>query len=389
MAGSGLKFGLKKDKNMIERALIVGGGVGGMSAAIALARLGVAVELIDMDPQWRSYGAGISVTGLSLRAFDMLGILDDVRREGFVSSGIRLRAPDGSVVMESPSPPPGHTPAPIDCSGGIMRPALHAIMQDTVREAGVTVTLGVSPTGYAEGNDGVTVTLSDGTKRLVDLVVAADGIFSETRQLLFPEAAAPRFTGQGCWRIVADRPADLDRAEIWIGGPVKLGLNPISQNKIYAFILEHVPDNPWYAEEDMLPQVARLLAPFGGTVATIREHLGPDSLVNYRPLEWQLLPKPWHKGRVVLIGDAAHATTPHMASGAGAAVEDGLALAEEIARTEDVEAALTAFAERRFERVRMIVENSVRIGEIEMAGGNQVDANKMLGGTMQKLKEPF
>ncbi|MEO5706342.1 MAG: FAD-dependent oxidoreductase [Alteraurantiacibacter sp.] len=374
---------------MIERALIVGGGVGGMSAGIALARLGVAVELIDLDPEWRSYGAGISVTGMSLRAFDQLGILADVRREGFIGSGIRLRAADGSVVMESPSPPPGQTAAPIDCSGGIMRPALHAIMQGETRAAGVAITLGVSPKGYAEGDDGVTVTLSDGSTRLVDLVVAADGIFSQTRQLLFPQAAAPRFTGQGCWRIVADRPAGLDRPEIWIGGPVKLGLNPISADKIYAFILEHVPDNPWFAEDDMLPHVAQLLAPFGGDITAIRENLGPDSLVNYRPLEWQLLPQPWHKGRVVLIGDAAHATTPHMASGAGAAVEDGLALAEEIARTDDVDAALTAFAERRFDRVRLIVENSVRIGEIEMAGGNQMDANKMLGGTMQQLKEPF
>jgi 2-polyprenyl-6-methoxyphenol hydroxylase-like FAD-dependent oxidoreductase len=374
---------------MIGSALIVGGGVGGMSAAIALARLGVAVELIDMDPQWRAYGAGISVTGMSLRAFDQLGILDDVRREGFIGAGIRLRGADGSVVMESPPPPPGHQPAPIDCSGGIMRPALHAIMQRETRAAGVAITLGVSPAGYADGDDGVTVTLSDGSQRLVDLVVAADGIFSATRQLLFPEAAPPRFTGQGCWRIVADRPEGLDRAEIWIGGPVKLGLNPISAAKIYVFILEHVPDNPWFAEDDMLPRVADLLAPFGGSVAHIRENLGPDSLVNYRPLEWQLLPQPWHKGRVVLIGDAAHATTPHMASGAGAAVEDGLALAEELARTDDLDAALTAFSERRFDRVRLIVENSVRIGEIEMAGGNQIDANKMLGGTMQKLKEPF
>jgi 2-polyprenyl-6-methoxyphenol hydroxylase-like FAD-dependent oxidoreductase len=92
---------------------------------------------------------------------------------------------------------------------------------------------------------------------------------------------------------------------------------------------------------------------------------------------------------VVLIGDAVHATTPHMASGAGMAVEDGLVLAEELAKTDDVETALTAFTARRFERARMVVENSVRIGEIEMAGGDQRDANAMLGGTMHKLQEPY
>ena len=372
---------------MIENALVIGGGVGGMSAALAMAQRGVKVELIDIDPQWRSYGAGISVTGMSLRAFDDLGILDRVRAEGYVGSGIRLRAVDGTVLMETP--PAQANPAPIDCSGGIMRPVLHAIMQDKVRDEGIAVTLGVEVTDFAQDPDGITAVLSDGTQRRVDLIVAADGIFSATRKKLFADAPKPAFTGQGCWRIVADRPADLDRTEMYLGGPVKLGLNPVSQDKLYAFILEHVPENPWFEESEMLPRVAELLAPFGGAIPEIRANLGEGSLVNYRPLEWMMLPAPWHRGRVVLIGDAVHATTPHMASGAGLAVEDGLALAQEVARTDDVEQALTAFARRREDRARMVVENSVKVGEIEMSGGNQMDANKMLGGTMARLKEPY
>ena len=101
------------------------------------------------------------------------------------------------------------------------------------------------------------------------------------------------------------------------------------------------------------------------------------------------MPAPWHRGRVALIGDAVHATTPHMASGAGLAVEDGLVLAEELAAADNVEAGLTAFAARRMERARMVVENSVKVGEIEMTGGDQVQANEMLGGTMARLKEPY
>jgi 2-polyprenyl-6-methoxyphenol hydroxylase-like FAD-dependent oxidoreductase len=220
-------------------------------------------------------------------------------------------------------------------------------------------------------------------------VVAADGIFSQTRQALFPEAPKPKFTGQGCWRIVADRPPQVDRAEMWLGGPVKLGFNPVSRDKMYAFMLEHVPDSPWYEPEAQLPHVAELLRPFGGYVAAIRANLGENSLVNYRPLEWVMLPAPWHEGRIVLIGDAVHATTPHMASGAGMAVEDGLVLAEELDGHEAVSDALAAFTARRFERARMVVENSVRIGEIEMAGGNQMDANAMLGDTMHNLQQPY
>lgn len=372
---------------MIGKALVIGGGVGGMSAALALARKGVEVELADADPQWRAYGAGISVTGLSLRAFDDLGILDEVREKGFVGAGMRLRKTDGSVIMETPPLPPDAPP--VARSGGIMRPVLHEIMSSKVRHVGVRVTLGADVDNLAQDADGVDVTFPDGRQERFDLVVGGDGIFSKTRQALFPDAPKPRFTGQGCWRIVADRPAEVDRPEMWLGGPVKLGFNPVSRDKMYAFILEHVPDNPWFASEDQLPHVADLLRPYGGCVGAVRDNLGDDSLVNYRPLEWVMLPAPWHNGRVVLIGDAVHATTPHMASGAGMAVEDGLVLADEVAKHADVAEALAAFTARRFERARMVVENSVRIGEIEMAGGNQMDANAMLGDTMHKLQQPY
>jgi 2-polyprenyl-6-methoxyphenol hydroxylase-like FAD-dependent oxidoreductase len=372
---------------MIGKALVVGGGVGGMSAALALARKGVEVELADADPHWRSYGAGISVTGLSLRAFEDLGILGEVREKGFVGGGMRLRGVDGSVIMETPPIPPDAPP--IARSGGIMRPVLHEIMSNRVRDTGIRVTLDAEVTQIVQTGEGVEAAFPDGRAERFDLVVAADGIFSKTRQELFPDAPQPKFTGQGCWRIVANRPAEVDRPEMWLGGPVKLGFNPVSRDKMYAFILEHVPDNPWFAPEEQLAHVAELLRPYGGYVAAVRDSLGEDSLVNYRPLEWIMLPAPWHKGRVVLIGDSVHATTPHMASGAGMAVEDGLVLADELARHADVEATLAAFTARRFERARMVVENSVRIGEIEMAGGDQRDANAMLGDTMHKLHHPY
>jgi 2-polyprenyl-6-methoxyphenol hydroxylase-like FAD-dependent oxidoreductase len=164
---------------MIGKVLVIGGGVGGMSAALALARRGAAVELADADPQWRAYGAGISVTGLSLRAFDDLGILDEVRDKGFVGAGIRLRGVDGSVIMETP--PLAPDAPPVARSGGIMRPVLHEIMSRKVRESGIRVTLGAEIAGFEQDADGVTVALPDGRSERFDLVVAADGIFSRNR----------------------------------------------------------------------------------------------------------------------------------------------------------------------------------------------------------------
>lgn len=371
---------------MIATALIVGGGVGGMSAAIALRRRGVEVTLIDADPQWRVYGAGISVTGVSLRAFDDLGVLDEVRRHGHVGAGLRGRTVTGQTLFETPLP---DNPDPVQQSGGVMRPVLHEILSSAVRRENVAIRLGLKVATLRQDGSGADVTFDDGSTGRYDLVVGADGIYSQMRQMIFPDAPEPRFTGQGCWRVVAKRPPEVDRAEMYFGGPVKLGLNPVSHDEMYMFILEHVPDNPFFREDELVPHVRALMEPFGGAVPAVRESITRPEQVNYRPLEWILLQKPWHRGSVVLIGDAAHATTPHMASGAGMAAEDGLVLAQEIARHDKVATALDAFVERRFERARLVVENSVRIGEMEMAGDLSDKGPAMLGATMAQLQQPY
>ncbi|WP_404714104.1 FAD-dependent oxidoreductase [Sphingomonas sp. MMS24-J13] len=371
---------------MIANALIVGGGVGGMTAAIALRRAGVDVTLIDADPDWRVYGAGISVTGISLRAFDDLGILDRIRARGHVGAGMRGKTVAGQTVFEPPVP---ENPRPVEQSGGIMRPVLHDILSSIVRAEGVTVRLGVKVQALVQDDDGVDVGFTDGSEGRYDLVVGADGIFSQIRGMIFPDVPRPKFTGQGCWRVVAKRPPEVDRTEMYFGGPVKLGINPVSADEMYMFILEHVPDNPFFAEAEMVSHVRALLEPFGGAVPAVRESLTDAAQINYRPLEWLLLPKPWHQGRVVLIGDAAHATTPHMASGAGIAAEDGLVLADELKRHDAVADALDAFVERRFERARLVVENSVMIGDMEMAGDMSNKGPTMLGATMHQLQQPY
>ncbi|UAJ12569.1 FAD-dependent oxidoreductase [Polymorphobacter megasporae] len=372
---------------MIDSVLVVGGGIGGMTAALALARRGVAVTLIDSDPNWRVYGAGITITGMSLRAFDDLGVLDDIRTRGFVHNGMRPKRFDGAALGEPRFAPPGSPP--IMYGGGVMRPVLHDILSTRVRSAGVEVRLGVTVATLDQDDDGVDVALTDGTTARYDLVVGADGIFSKMRNMIFPDAAKPKFTDQGCWRIVADRPPEIDRAEIYFGGPLKIGMSPISQDEMYVFLLEHVPGNPWFAPKMHIEHLSALMAPFGGIVPTIRAGLGEHSQINYRPLEWLLLTDPWYLGRVVLIGDAAHATTPHMASGAGLAVEDGLVLADELARTDDVAAALRAFMDRRYERAKLVVETSVRQGEMEIAGADRALQTSVTIAATQALAQPY
>jgi 2-polyprenyl-6-methoxyphenol hydroxylase-like FAD-dependent oxidoreductase len=147
---------------------------------------------------------------------------------------------------------------------------------------------------------------------------------------------------------------------------------------MYLFFLEAL-ETPDHIETAMWPDLLReALAEFTGPVAAIRESLSPESKIVYRPLYALMLAQPWHRGRTVLIGDAAHATTPHLASGAGLAVEDALVLAEELERAPSLEEALHRFTARRFERCRLVVENSVRLGDIERSGGSPQEHEKLM-----------
>jgi 2-polyprenyl-6-methoxyphenol hydroxylase-like FAD-dependent oxidoreductase len=126
------------------------------------------------------------------------------------------------------------------------------------------------------------------------------------------------------------------------------------------------------------------LSPFGGRVAAARETLSASSQVNYRPLEMLLLPPPWHRGRVLLIGDAAHATTPHCAYGAGLAVEDAVVLAELLEGDSALETVFATFMERRFVRCRDIVEGSCRLGALEMSHASLAD-HRALSADMARI----
>jgi 2-polyprenyl-6-methoxyphenol hydroxylase-like FAD-dependent oxidoreductase len=176
---------------------------------------------------------------------------------------------------------------------------------------------------------------------------------------------------------------------MWMGHKVKVGLNPVSRTEMYMFVTEDRPANDRIAPERFAGLLADLLAPFTApAIQAVRAGLPSNETIVYRPLEALLLPRPWSKGRVALIGDAAHATTPHLASGACIGIEDAIVLAEEVARA-DVPTALAAFEERRYERCRMVVQNSLRLAEIEIAGGDQGEAAAIMGKSMMALAAPI
>lgn len=374
---------------MTQRILIIGGGFSGMSAAIELRKQGHAVDLVELDAGWRNYGAGISLGGATLRAFRQLGILDAFLAQGHAADGVRLCLPHGPQVAELPTPRIAGDDVP--GGAGILRPVLARILADATRASGADIRLGCTFTRFAQDEQGVDVEFTDGQRRRYDLVIGADGLYSKVREALLPGVARPRYSGQAVWRAVLPRLPEIETATMWMGPRVKPGVNPVSKTEMYLFVTEPRPSNDHVDPATFVERLRGLLEDFGApALQAIRAQLDEHSQIVFRPLEGLLVPRPWSRGRIVLIGDTVHATTPHLASGACIGIEDALVLAEELARgAQDVPAALAAFEARRWERCRMVVENSSRLGEIEIEGGDKEEHARIMRSSLMSLAEPI
>lgn len=372
---------------MQHHILVIGGGFSGMAAAIALARDGHRVQLAELDADWRSYGAGISLGGATFRAFRALGVLDDFLAHGYTGDGVDIYTPQGHPIATLPTPRIAGPDVP--GGGAILRPVLTRLLADATRAAGVDVHLGCSFETITQDAEGAEVVFTDGRRGRFDLIVGADGLYSKVRKAAFPDAPQPRYMGQAVWRAVLPRPDEVRNAKMWVGPRVKTGVNPVSQEQMYLFVTEDRAVNE-RVDPARFPQLlADLLAPFTAPLMQqVRGQLDAQSQIVFRPLEGLLLPQPWRRGRVLLVGDAVHATTPHLASGACIGIEDGLVLAESLRGAATIDAALVAFQDRRWERCRMVVENSARLCEIEITGGDKAEHADIMRRSLMALAQP-
>ncbi len=370
------------------KVLIIGGGFSGMTAAIELRKAGAEVDLVEIDPGWRSYGAGITLGGATMRALRDIGVLDEFLKRGYAADGVDLYTAAGQKIASLPTPRIAGPDVP--GAGAIMRPALAGILAEATRASGTRVRLGATFDAIESRGDVVRVAFTDGTGADYDVAIGADGLYSKTRKAIFPDAPAPRYTGQCVWRAVLPRLPEVDAPMMWLGDRVKVGVNPVSHDEMYIFVTEDRPTNDRLDPARFTELLKGLMAPFPAPlVQKLNSLIGDDSHIVYRPLEGLLLPRPWFKGRVVLIGDAVHATTPHLASGACIGIEDGIVLAGELARADQVADGFKAFEDRRFERCRMVVENSLRLGELEIANGDKAEHAAIMGKSMMALAAPI
>jgi 2-polyprenyl-6-methoxyphenol hydroxylase-like FAD-dependent oxidoreductase len=348
----------------VNNVLVVGGGLAGTATAIHLAAHGVTVDLVEVNPDATTLGSGITLQGNALRELRSLGVWEQAREKGYAFDVTGLRAPDpaGTVVAEIPDARTGGPDLPAIL--GMPRPDLARILVRRAAEAGAKIRFGTTFTELAQDAAGVDVTFADGATVRYDLVVGADGVRSHTRRALGIDLVT-RPVGMGIWRAFGPRPASVTRTDLYYGGPSYIaGYCPTGADSLYAYIVEPVQDRGGLSPVEQLATMKRLSEAYHGPWDEIRETLVEPDRIKYTRFETHVLTAPWNRGRVVVIGDAAHTCPPTLAQGGAQALEDAAVLTELLLEHDTVDQRLwDAFTARRYPRAKAVVDASNQLAQ--------------------------
>jgi FAD-dependent urate hydroxylase len=335
------------------RILVVGAGIAGLGAARALRQRGFAPDVVERESAWAPTGAGIYLPGNTARALRALGLESAVIERAALIPHQRMCDYRGNLLTDIDVATMWRDVGP--CLA-LHRADLHEVLAS--HGDPVPVRLGVSPRTFRQRNGTVTVEFDDGSMSHYDLVLGADGIHSQVRQLVVG-AGVVRPVGQLAWRFVTECPPAVTTWTVLFGRRVSFLAVPIGGGKVYCYCDALADSAPGQEADDVTGQLARLLAGFAGPVPVILDMLRPNDAVYVAPIEEVILDE-WARGSVLLIGDAAHATSPNMAQGAAMALEDGLVLAECLASAGGVSETLLKFQARRRPRTQWVLAQTHR-----------------------------
>lgn len=342
-----------------KKALIIGGGIGGLAAAIALRRAGIEAIVYEGSIALREIGAGLTLWRNAVRAAEKLGLSNELAAIGMPMNEGGVRSWRGDVLS--------NTFVDRDESNGVQATVVHraellAMLSAALDEGMVHVQ--TKCVGFKQDNAGVWAQFADGSEAAGDVLVGADGIHSVIRAQLFGKEK-PRYSGYTGWRGIAQLEYEHIPAaatESW-GAGRRFGLAPLNQGRVFWYATLNVPEG---TGDSAIGRKERLLALFGDWHKPIRMVIEAtaelailhNDIYDRKPLHH------WTRGRVTLLGDAAHPMTPNLGQGACQALEDAVVLAQCLKQSGSVIAALQSYEKRRLSRTNAIVRLSRRIGQI-------------------------
>lgn len=346
------------------KAIIIGAGIGGLSTAIALRKIGMEVNVFESKHEVRFAGAGLAISANAIWALQQLGVGDQVVREGKVLEELRILTPSGKILQRKEtalmSPKYGIDNVAIE-RGKLLELLMSALGQEQIIHTGKTCRR------FEQTASGVKVWFEDGSTEEGDLLIAADGIHSTIREKLMPNAK-PRYAGYTCWRAIVQTGPNLREydpnlfIETW-GRKGRFGLVPLPENRIYWFacVNAKVNDSQFrtFTVQNLIKTFEGYHDPILGILAQTSDHqLLHHDIYDLPPIGRFVF------GNIVLLGDSAHAMTPNMGQGAGQSIEDAIILAGHLKRSPTMKEALKRYEDERTERTSVITKMSNRIGRV-------------------------
>ena len=349
------------------KVLVVGGGVGGLATAVALRKVGMEVTVLERAPRLAAVGAGIQIAPNAIKALRELGLAERIESLGTAAETFQFRSSGGAVLVEAQVGELARkhgAPAVFLSRADLLRTLFEALDEDVVH-------FGARVESVAQDQDGVTGVLTDGTEIRADLLVSADGVGSAIRSQLFP-GAEPVYAGYQDWRAVVDYiPPGFPSASWFMawGTGARFGVGHAGQGRLFWFALINTPPG---SKEDAVGGKEGLLRRFEGWAEPVGSVLRatPPEAINWADIRDIKPMRRWSHGRITLLGDAAHATTPNLGRGAGEAIEDAVSLARNLAALTDLDDAvavskrLRAYEGDRRSQTASVTRRSRRMGQV-------------------------